>query len=128
MVRAGRRLRFAAWVLGPVGLILLVGAVGFFITGYMRVTNAGQAMEPTYSPSQVLLLQRIDPGEVRRGDVVVFQMPGRHQDGADLRLKRVIGLGGDHVADRPGAPLTVNGQPLAESYVMGGDPSAGTDA
>lgn len=43
-------------------------------------------------------------------------------------LQRVIGMGGDHVAQRPGGPVTVNGKPLAEPYVMGDDPFSMTPA
>ncbi|MFI2372886.1 signal peptidase I [Streptomyces sp. NPDC018833] len=108
------------------GLVLLVGAVALLGTGYTGVTVAGSSMEPTYSVGQQVFLERIDAGEVRRGDVVLYRIPDRYQ-GAVV-LQRVIGLGGDRVAARPGAQLTVNGKPLAEPYVMDGDPSAGSPA
>ncbi|MGW7002079.1 signal peptidase I [Streptomyces sp. NPDC054933] len=44
---------------------------------------------------------------------------------AGSTVKRVIGVGGDHVVERPGAQVTVNGRPLAESYVKGGAPYGG---
>jgi signal peptidase I len=124
MVGAGRRLRFIAWVLGPVGLVLLVGAVALLGTGYTGVTAAGSAMEPTYSIGEQVFLERIEADQVRRGDVVLYRMPDRYRGAAVLQ--RVIGLGGDRVAARPGAQVTVNGKPLAEPYVMDGDPSAGS--
>lgn len=124
MVRAGRRWRIVVWVLGPVGLILLVGAVGLLGTGYTGVTVAGTSMEPTYSSGEQVFLERIEAGEVRRGDVVLYRMPDRYR-GAVV-LQRVIGLGGDRVAVRPGAQVRVNGKPLAEPYVMDGDPSVGS--
>lgn len=76
-----------------------------------------------------------------RGDVVVFKDPGDWleeqpskpknlfsktltavgllpEDNGDL-IKRVIGVGGDHVACKgQGAPVTVNGVPLAESAYL----------
>jgi signal peptidase I len=56
--------------------------------------------------------------------VVLFRVPDRYQ-GREV-VQRVIGVSGDRVADRPGAPVTVNGEPLAEPYVQGDDASAAT--
>ncbi|MBV9024991.1 MAG: signal peptidase I [Streptomycetaceae bacterium] len=124
MVRAGRRLHIAAGAVGLLGAILLVGAVAFIVTECKAVIAASRAMEPTYRPGQYVLLQRVSPGQVRRGKVVLYQEPDRYQ-GKSV-LQRVIGVGGDQIMDRPGHPLTVNGKPLAEPYVKYGDPSAGT--
>ncbi|WP_127357771.1 signal peptidase I [Actinacidiphila soli] len=108
-------------MLGPVGLILLVWPLVLVRTGYTAITVVSRAMEPTYSVGDRVLLERIDASEVRRGDVVLYQTPDRYQGAAVLQ--RVIGVGGDRVAERSGAPVTVNGKPLAEPYVKGGDPS-----
>ncbi|MFI0716276.1 signal peptidase I [Streptomyces inhibens] len=107
--------------MGSVGLILLVGAVVLLGTGYTTIMVVGSAMEPTYSVGERVILERIDADEVRRGDVVLHQMPDRYKGGAVLR--RVIGVGGDRVAQQVAAPVTVNGKPLAEPYVKNGDPS-----
>jgi signal peptidase I len=94
------------------------------------------------------------PLAVHRGDIVVFHDPGGWSDGQvalpsergfgawlhgvaqalgfapesadDYIVKRVIGLGGDTVACAgPGQPVTVNGWPLAETYLKPGvEPSA----
>ncbi len=121
MARGGRGLRFAAWLLGPAGLVLLVTATVLLNTGYTTMSIVSQAMEPMYSPGEHVILKRINAGEVRRGDVVLYRTPDRYQGKAVLQ--RVIGIGGDRVADRPGAQVTVNGRPIAEPYVKGGDPS-----
>lgn len=123
MVGAGRRLRFAAWGSGLVGLVLLVGAVALISSGYTSVTIVSASMEPTYLLGEHVLFDRINGGQVRRGDVVLYRVPDRYQGKAVLQ--RVIGVGGDRITDRPGEPLTVNGKPLTEPYVMDGDPSAG---
>ncbi|OKI94667.1 signal peptidase I [Streptomyces sp. CB02058] len=78
-------------------------------------------MEPTYSIGERVLLERAGADDVRRGDVVLYREPERYQGLAVL--SRVIGVGGDRVAQEPGAPVTVNGKPLTETYVKDGDPS-----
>ncbi|MGV9920503.1 signal peptidase I [Streptomyces cellulosae] len=118
--RTGRGLRVAAWVLVPLGLVLLLGATtGIVRTGVLdreRITVAGDAMRPTYRPGERLTIERIDEAEIRRGDVVLVNVPGRYR-GAPV-LQRVIGLGGDHVESRDGMRVTVNGKRLDEPYVM----------
>lgn len=122
---AGRRRRIAAWVLGPVGLVLAVGAVVTARTGYTTGTVSSAAMEPTYSPGERLLFERVGGDEVRRGDVVLIDGQDRY---GGLVLERVIGTGGDRVAERSGGPVTVNGKELSEPYVKDGDPSGGAPA
>ncbi len=52
-------------------------------------------------------------GKVRRGDIVSFQAPG---DASVRFLKRVVALGGDHIAIRDDV-LYVNSSPVDEPYV-----------
>ncbi|GGQ57689.1 signal peptidase I [Streptomyces flaveolus] len=119
----GGRLRVAAWVLVPLGLVLALGSIGYFFTNYRGVTVMSQAMEPTYRQGERLVVEHIDTGEIRRGDVVLVRVPGRYQ-GAPV-LQRVIGLGGDHVVS-DGARITVDGEPIDEPYVMPGEVNPGT--
>ncbi|MFF7212474.1 signal peptidase I [Streptomyces sp. NPDC008238] len=126
MAEAGRRRRVAAWVLGPVGLVLVVGAVVTSRTDYTTGTVASASMEPGYSPGERLLFERIGADDVRRGDVVLIDGGDRY--GGRPVLERVIGEGGDRVAERRGGPVTVNGKELSEPYVKGGDPSGGAPA
>ncbi|MFG2334777.1 signal peptidase I [Streptomyces sp. NPDC048604] len=121
MRSAGRGLRLAAWVLGPAGLALAVGAIVGIGTGYASATVNSTAMTPTYSPGELVFLERVDPDEIRRGDVVLQRTANRY--GGMPVLQRVIGMGGDHVRQSAGGPVTVNGKPLAEPYVKDGDPS-----
>ncbi|MEV6107877.1 signal peptidase I [Streptomyces sp. NPDC051940] len=124
----GRRLRLAAWVLGPLGLVLLVGAVVWLRTGYTAATVNSDAMRPTYTLGDRVFAERIDGSEVRRGDVVLFRagiwLPEGHAH--ELVLTRVIGLGGDQVSGAPGKPVERNGEALDEPYVLDGDSGAGT--
>ncbi|QIP85020.1 signal peptidase I [Streptomyces sp. Tu 2975] len=121
--RAGRGLRVAAWVLVPLGLVLMLGGIGYIGTSYERTTVMSEAMTPTYRPGERLLIERTDVGEIRRGDVVLVDVPDRYQ-GAPV-LQRVIGLGGDHVVCCDGGRITVNGKPVDEPYVMRGEVNAG---
>jgi signal peptidase I len=98
----------------------------------------GSSMAPSLHTGQLLLVNRLAywrldgspleqllPGDrpgsplyvlggPRRGDVVVFQAPMRDDD-CDY-VKRVIGLPGDAIQVVAGQ-VSVNGQPLSESYV-----------
>ncbi|MGW0786465.1 signal peptidase I [Streptomyces sp. NPDC002913] len=121
MGQAGRGLRIAAWASGAVGALLLVGPVALFGSGYTTAQVSGSSMEPTHPIGERVLLERAGADDVRRGDVVLYREPERYQGLAVL--SRVIGVGGDRVAQEPGAPVTVNGKPLTETYVKDGDPS-----
>ena len=111
---AGSRLRGAAWVLLPLGLILAVGGLGYFFANYQGATVMSESMVPTYGPGERLVVERIDTTEIRRGDVVLILVPDRYRDRPVLQ--RVIGTGGDHVVS-DGDRITVNGQPVDEPYV-----------
>ena len=115
---AGSGLRVASWVLVPLGLALMLGGIGCFLTNYQGVTVMSEAMEPTYRHDERLVIERIDAGEIRRGDVVLVHVPDRYQDRPVLQ--RVIGMGGDHVVC-DGSRITVNGKPVDEPYVMRGE-------
>ncbi|MFI8522744.1 signal peptidase I [Streptomyces sp. NPDC085481] len=121
-MRPGRGLRATGWVLLPLGVLLLAGGL-LLRDAYPGHRVPSESMRPTYEPGGMLYAERIEPSEVRRGDVVLVSVPewGIH-DG--LAVKRVIGVGGDRVTadDRR---VYVNGRPLTEPYVAGGDPVAG---
>ncbi|MEV6316418.1 signal peptidase I [Streptomyces sp. NPDC051776] len=113
------------------GLAVTVGCVlflGGFVLGailYQPYTVPTDSMEPTVDTGARVLAQRIDGGDVRRGDVVVF----KDELWGDLPMvKRVVGVGGDKIAccDKQGR-LTVNGKPVAESYLPKGEPASPSD-
>lgn len=65
-----------------------------------RVTVRGHSMSPTLHDRQRLLVPRLRRPP-RRGDVVVFAVPGTLSDETDppYRVKRVAAVGGDPVPD-----------------------------
>ncbi|MFD4855824.1 signal peptidase I [Streptomyces atratus] len=111
-------MRDTAWVLAPLGLALLAGTAVYTLANYKMVTVTGDSMRPTYRPGDRLLIEQIDANAIRRGDVVLIEAPERYQ--AEPVLRRVIGMGGDHVSGA-GNRVTVNGKPLDEPYVTDAD-------
>ncbi|WP_260462037.1 signal peptidase I [Streptomyces lateritius] len=111
-------------VLGALGLVLMVGVVAHVGAGYTTAEVSSDAMRPTYAQGDRVLLERTEAGAVRRGDVVLQRTAGRY--GGLAVIQRVVGVGGDRVAQEPGEPVTVNGKPLQEPYVNDGDPSGTT--
>ncbi|MEV4556820.1 signal peptidase I [Kitasatospora sp. NPDC049285] len=83
-------------------------------------TVGGNDMAPAYHKGQRVVLSRIDAGQVRRGDAVVFRARTGPQDGDDsAHFKRVVALGGDHLTQCGGQPLQLNGTPVDEPYLQG---------
>lgn len=125
MARRGRGLGIAALVLVLLGSALAIGDFVRLREAYGASTVAGGgSMTPTYEQGDRVFWKRVDGDGVRRGDVVMFSAPesyGVH----GLLMKRVIGVGGDRVAccARVGSQerVTVNGKPVEEPYVFGGD-------
>ncbi|URN17275.1 MULTISPECIES: signal peptidase I [Streptomyces] len=107
--------------LGALGLVAVLGATGYVVSGHTTATVSSDAMRPTYAPGDRVFLERTEAGSVRRGDVVLHRSQDRY--GGLATIHRVVGVGGDRVAQRPGGPVMVNGKPLAEPYVQDGDPS-----
>ncbi|MFE7274945.1 signal peptidase I [Streptomyces sp. NPDC057623] len=119
-----RRLRVTAWVLGPLGLLLVIASVLWLRTGYVLSTVSSESMTPTYAVGDRIVAERVGGDEVRRGDVVLYTAPERYPGGVSV-MQRVIGVGGDHVvccedAGTARERITVNGKSLSESYVQDG--------
>lgn len=122
MRHAGRGLLITGTVLAVLGIVLAAGALWTVRSGYTMVTFSGGSMEPTYAPGDRILIARTSGAKVRRGDVVLFGVPERFE-GKPV-LKRVIGLGGDHVVF-DGTRLTVDDAPLKEPYLKDGEVDGG---
>ncbi|MEU2021489.1 signal peptidase I [Streptomyces sp. NPDC016469] len=112
-----------AWGLTPVGLVLLAGSVAYGLVRYERVTVGGDSMRPGFPPGARVLVKRIGSDGIHRGGVVLIDPPERYM--TEPVLRRVIGIGGDHVTGS-GSRVTVNGRTLDEPYTADtqGDPHA----
>lgn len=126
MSSAGRtRGGLGNWLSGlavAAGCVLFLGGFAWGAVLYRPYTVPTDSMTPTVDPGDRVLARRIDGSEVRRGDVVVF----RDSVWGNLPvIKRVVGIGGDEVAccDEQGR-LTVNGTPIDEPYLRGGQPAS----
>ncbi|WP_079056220.1 signal peptidase I [Streptomyces caeruleatus] len=119
-----RRLVVTAWVVGLLGLVLVVGSLMWLRTGYVLSTVSGESMKPTYTVGDRIVVERVGGDELRRGDVVLYTAPTRYGGGLGV-VQRVIGVGRDRVVccEDTGTArerITVNGKPLRESYVNHG--------
>ncbi|MDO4867689.1 MAG: signal peptidase I [Clostridia bacterium] len=103
------------WLIAPLAVLAAL-ALGLclrqWVAGTVRV--AGTSMQRTLYGGDIALVTRFDyrHSAPERGDVVECRFPGR----SDTYIKRVIGLPGDEISFFGGA-LTLNGQPVRESYV-----------
>ncbi|WP_326813814.1 MULTISPECIES: signal peptidase I [unclassified Streptomyces] len=122
MRRAGRGLLITGAVLAVLGIVLAAGALWTVRSDYTTVIPSGGSMEPTYAPGDRIVIAKTSGTKVRRGDVVLFGLPDRFE-GKPV-LKRVIGLGGDHVVF-DGTRLTVDDAPLKEPYLKDGEVDGG---
>lgn len=101
-----------------------------------------ESMEPTMLVNDKILVQKVSywGGDVKRGDVVVFDDPGGWLSAEDSKhasnpiqkaletvglfptgghlIKRVIGVGGDTIACCTDGKLTVNGKEITEPYLL----------
>ncbi|MFB9236255.1 signal peptidase I [Plantactinospora siamensis] len=89
-----------------------------------QFTQGGVSMEPTVKAGQVVNARRVNGTyEARRGDIVLIHSPGGAWGDGKTLLKRVVAVGGETIAccDSAGK-VSINGEPLTESYVMENSP------
>ena len=79
----------------------------------------GDSMAPTFGPGHLLLVTRVPPSGLSRGDLVIVPDP---RDPKSRYLKRVVGLPGERIQLLEGL-LYVDGEHLAEPY-LGGRPAS----
>ncbi|MEV5985090.1 signal peptidase I [Streptomyces sp. NPDC052051] len=103
------------------GLVLFLGGFVWGAVAYRPYTVPTNSMAPTIDAGDRVLAQRVDGGDVRRGDVVVFRDKSWVTN-ANV-VKRVVAVGGDTVACCTNGKLTVNGKQIDEPYLPEGDPA-----
>ncbi|MEU7132635.1 signal peptidase I [Streptomyces sp. NPDC046261] len=118
----GRAGRVLSGLAVAVGCVLFLGSFAWAAFLYRPFTVPTDSMAPTIGRGDRILAQRIQGGEVRRGDIVVFE---DRVWGNSPMIKRVVGIGGDTIecCDRQGR-LTINGQAVDEPYLRGPGPAS----
>ncbi|MET0822137.1 MAG: signal peptidase I [Aeromicrobium sp.] len=122
-----------------VAMVMAVVVKSLFVQAFYIPSGS---MEPTMLVDDKILVQKVSywGGDVKRGDIVVFDDPGGWLDAASTPhpgnivqrslekiglfpsgghlIKRAIGVGGDHVVCCTDGKLTVNGKVVDEPYLM----------
>ncbi|MEV5875597.1 signal peptidase I [Streptomyces sp. NPDC052101] len=111
----GHRLSGVAVALG---LVLFLGGFAWAAVSYRPYTVPTSSMTPTIDAGDRVLAQKVDGGEVRRGDVVVFEDKSWVTN--SKVVKRVVAVGGDTVSCCTDGKLTVNGKQIDETYLPKG--------
>ncbi|MCT9140626.1 signal peptidase I [Streptomyces violarus] len=115
--RTGQRLSGLAVALG---LVLFLGGFAWGAVVYRPYTVPTGSMTPTIDAGDRVLAQRVDGGDVRRGDVVVFKDATW---GNVPMVKRVVAIGGDTVSCCQDGRLKLNGKEIDEPYLPKGEPA-----
>ncbi|OLZ66904.1 signal peptidase I [Streptomyces sp. IMTB 2501] len=113
--RLGQRLSGVAVALG---LVLFLGGFAWAAVSYRPYTVPTSSMTPTIDAGDRVLAQKVDSGEIRRGDVVVFEDTSWVSN--SKVVKRVVAVGGDTVSCCTNGKLTVNGKQIDEPYLPKG--------
>ena len=115
---AARRLRSVVeWAAVVVGALVIAVLVRTFLVQAFSIPS--ESMESTLNRGDRLLVDKVSYrfGDVRRGDIVVFDSPGGTLMNSDEPLiKRVIGLEGEMVGLSDGV-VTIDGNRLQEPYL-----------
>ncbi|WP_367649137.1 signal peptidase I [Aeromicrobium stalagmiti] len=126
-------------LLVTIAVVMAVAVKTFFLQAFYIPS---ESMEPTMLVDDKILVQKVSywaGGDIKRGDIVVFDDPGgwlgeeASSGGNPVQrglekigllptgghlIKRVIGVGGDHVVCCTDSRLTVNGTKIQEPYVL----------
>ncbi|MDQ3034720.1 MAG: signal peptidase I [Myxococcota bacterium] len=114
--RRARRAVIAFAAMTAIGVLLVAGLLALRVA-FAPYELDGPAMEPTYFDGDRVAVER--GADIARGDVVIIRRP---EEGIDI-VKRVIAIGGDHVAIEDDV-IVLNGERI-EPRLLG--PAQGED-
>ncbi|MFD0532387.1 signal peptidase I [Kitasatospora arboriphila] len=100
------------------GVIAVVAAIALVLVNFTFTRQDDEAMRPTLESGSVLIVERIGPEEVRRGDLVLVNALTWSPDGYVVR--RVLGTPGDQVKGDIVGGVSVNGTWVDEPYLYEG--------
>ena len=111
--RSARAVLLSVWLRDLVISLAISAFIIIFL--YQPVKVEGTSMMPSLEDQERIFVNkfvyRIEP--IERGDIIVFRYP---RDPSKSFIKRVIGVGGDHIRIDSGLVYR-NGEPLEEDYV-----------
>ncbi|MCZ4098460.1 signal peptidase I [Streptomyces sp. So13.3] len=116
--RANRKALIVSCAVLAAGVLLVLSDIVAFRMNIQLLSQPSDAMRPTFEHDSKIVAERIEGNQVRRGDVVVIDIPQWKFSGSVI--KRVIGVGGDRASCAVQGKVTVNGKPLDEPYVLNG--------
>jgi signal peptidase I len=125
--RAHRKVVLLIGILSLAGLAVLLAflALAGFLVNFKAFQVAGEAMAPTISNGDKILISK-QLGQIQRGDIVVLHYP---RDPAYTLIKRVIGLPNESVRIIGGQQLYIDDRLVEEPYlVLQGSASPQKDA
>lgn len=91
-------------------VVLIFTTYFYFTKNYFRVFIPSESMLPTLQVGDQLLVKKVTPSSLKRGDIIVFLHEGQPF------IKRLIGMPGDTINIENGKVL-VNGCVLDEPYL-----------
>ena len=94
---------------------LLQGLVNVFFSARFRVEGDSMLPSLRHGESVLVVRTRVRWNRLRRGDVAVFESPGR---GAGTYIKRVVGMPGEDIRIAEGR-VYINGDLLPEDILQG---------
>jgi len=91
----------------PVAILIVARIGGVWRPFYIPA----EAMAPTLEKNDRIVASMRGPGELHRGDIILFEMPS-----GDIYIKRLAALPGDRI-ELEGGQVWLNGQPVAQKFL-----------
>jgi signal peptidase I len=114
-------LRRLAIVFGAIGLVWLLGAIGWEATTLRAFVIPSGSMSPTVRPGDRVTADMNPKSPPQRGEIWIAHIPRMPPN--SLAIKRVIGLPGETIEVKNGQ-VWIDGRPLKEPYLTAATPGA----